>query len=43
VPNGQYDLRVHVNPTQVIQELDYTNNAANVRIAIDDSDVTLVE
>jgi hypothetical protein len=43
IPNGQYDLRVIVNPTREIQELDYDNNAASVRIQISDSNVTLVE
>jgi hypothetical protein len=32
-----------VNPTRAIQELDYDNNAASVRIQISDSNVTLVE
>lgn len=43
IPNGQYDLRVIVNPARAIQELDYDNNAATVRIQINDSNVTLVE
>jgi hypothetical protein len=42
IANGDYDLRVTVNPAQRITELDYGNNAATVRIHISDTDVTLV-
>jgi hypothetical protein len=43
VANGQYDLRVTVNPTRRIPELDYDNNVASVRLQIASSSVTLVD
>jgi hypothetical protein len=43
VPAGEYDLRVTVNPEQLIAELDSANNTATARIQITEDNVQLVE
>jgi hypothetical protein len=43
VPAGEYDLRVTVNPEQLIAELESANNTATARIQITEDDVQLVE
>jgi len=37
VPNGEYSIRVVVNPTRNVPESDYSNNAAYCRVKIDDT------
>ncbi|XP_065071306.1 lysyl oxidase homolog 2B-like [Rhopilema esculentum] len=35
VPNGEYNIRINVNPTRGVPESDYSNNAAYCRVKID--------
>ena len=43
LPDGRYNLIVTTNPTQVIEELNYENNAARVSIMLEGDTVRVVE
>ena len=43
VANGEYNIRVNVNPTRNVPESDYSNNAAYCRVKFDDLTVTATD